>query len=1005
MSEATKKCQFRRVGHGRFALLWLTLSLVVFANLLAFSVLAKDAVQGFPFPEFPVIDKPVKQYTLATWNSRDGLPHNSVNRITQTKDGYLWLATWEGPVRFNGREFQVFDDLAELQMEETGVIDIQRDASGYGVLAAGPRGGITHYRSGRWQALSSAPDFVNETATTSSGEVWAAASGAGVIRYLTDGTVRQYTVEDGLPDRFAFRVHVLHGNSADNYQVDPDYFDDIWIGTQRGVSRYLPETDTFIRINHLPSEIYRDVIRLQSGHIAAASASGIYFCTPDVEQCARYPEQLEGVVTSLHQGMQGELWFGTFAHGLGRISANGVDYFTVEHGLPNQHVLDVFQDSEANIWVSTHGGLAQLRDALFTSFTRIQGVQGNFIRAVQQAHDGSIWIGSNEGLTRVEGNTLHPVIPPEFESISALSIAPYTDSAVLIGSYTDGLVLLENEQVLAQFGRAQGLSLPEVRAVVYDPEQELVWAGSPEGLFALRLVDNEFRVVQKFNATNGLTADFVSALQLDSHGQLWVGSITGLTRLRETASGQWAAESIELSQFTVAQNLFAIDEYDGRVWFASDRGVLVHELETETWQWIARADGLPFDKYFSVTFSEDESLWLGSSRGIVRIAAEQWRGFLTGRLHSLSYTLFGSTDGMVSNQINSGGPSSLLDQAGNLWFASAEGAVRLDPRLLADHGIMPPPVVIDGVIVDGIPISTAAEMPGRFTRIGFRYSGLGYRMTRQLQYRVQLRGFDADWIRRDQQTYSEYTALPSGEYEFIVQTRYPGSEWSDSVSYSFTVAARFYEYPMFWSAVVIGFIGFFYLLMHARLKSLERSKNELKRLVREQTKELQMLAHEDTLTHMPNRRAFDLHLKSALMKARKLDQPLCLAILDLDHFKQINDAYLHAAGDRVLIRVAKIIQENIREQDYAARWGGEEFAIVFTNTTEKEALAICERIRVAIERADYADIARGIKPTLSAGLACRQGQEDHSTLLVHADKALYQAKENGRNQVCIYRRG
>lgn len=981
-----------------------TLSLVVCGACCAFSTLAQDAVHEFSLPIFPSIEKPVKQYTLTTWNSRDGLPHNSVNKITQTKDGYLWLATWEGPVRFNGREFQVFDDLAELEMEESGVIDIQRDMSGYGVLAAGPRGGITHYRNGRWQALPSAPDFVNETATTSTGEVWAAASGAGVIRYLTDGTVRQYTVNDGLPDGFAYRVHVLHRNSADNYQVDRGFYDQVWIGSQRGVSRYVPETDEFVRINHLPPEIYRDIIRLQSGHIAAASASGIYFCTPDVQQCVRYPEQLEGVVTSLHQGMQGELWFGTFAHGLGRISANGVDYFTVEHGLPNQHVLDVFQDTEANLWVSTHGGLAQLRDALFTSFTRIQGVRGNFIRAVQEAQDGSIWIGSNEGLTQVEGSVLQPIIPPDFESISALSIAPYKEAAVLIGSYTDGLVLLENGRVLAQFGRKQGLSLPEVRAVVYDPIQDLIWAGSPEGLFALRLVDNEFQIKQKFNIENGLTADFVSALKLDSRGQLWVGSITGLTRLRQTDSNQWTAESIDLSQFTVAQNLFAINEFDGRIWFASDRGVLVYELETESWKVISRTNGLPFDKYFSITFSQDASLWLGSSRGIVRIESVQWRNFLAGQQRSLSYTLFGSTDGMVSNQINSGGPSSIRDQSGNLWFASAEGAVRLDPQLLADHGIMPPPVVIDGVIVDGIPVTYAGEMPTRFTRIGFRYSGLGYRMTRQLQYRVQLRGFDTDWIRRDQQTYSEYTALPSGEYEFVVQTRYPGSEWSDSVSYSFTVAARFYEYPLFWSALIIALIGFIYLFMHARLKSLARSKHELQRLVREQTRELQMLAHEDTLTHLPNRRAFDLHLKNALTKARKLELPLCLAILDLDHFKQINDVYLHAAGDRVLIRVAKIIKENIREQDYAARWGGEEFAIVFTNTTEKEALAICERIRLAIENADYTDIARGIQPTLSAGLANRQGQEDHSTLLVHADKALYQAKEKGRNQVCIYRR-
>ncbi|WP_198679094.1 ligand-binding sensor domain-containing diguanylate cyclase [Aliidiomarina haloalkalitolerans] len=959
------------------------------------------------FPQLPELSKPITQYTLTSWNTRDGLPHNSVNKITQTADGYLWLATWEGPVRFNGRTFTVFDDLDQLQMEETGVIDIQPDSSGYGVIASGPRGGITTFRHGRWQALESAPDFVNETATTSNGEIWAVASNAGVVRYFPDGQRQIYSMVDGLPDGYAFRVYIVHQQSPMSVHPDAVYFDEIWVATQRGVARFNQDTNQFEILELLPAELFRDLIRLRTGHLVATSASGLYFCLPDLSACEVYPEAIDGIITSIHEGLNGELWFGTFAHGLGRITSDGIDYLTVEHGLPNQHVLDVFQDSEGNIWASTHGGLAQLRDALFTSFTRVQGVKGNFIRSVQEAADGAVWVGSNEGLTRILGSQITPIDHPEqLANVSVLSLARYQDLGLLIGTYTDGLLLLIDNQVLAQFGREQGLFIPEVRAVVYDSAADIIWAGSPEGLFALRFNGSGFEQLQHFTVASGLAADFVSSLEIDSEGTLWVGSITGLSQLTRIYhdSEEWQTQAIDLSAFTVAQNLFAIFQHHERLWFATDRGILIHELSDQSWHWLSREHGLPFDKFFSVNFDADEALWIGSSRGIVRVPAEQWQAFLNGESNQVVPVVYGSTDGMVSNQINSGGPSSVRDSSGQLWFASAAGTVVIDPEDIEGHGITPPPVVIDGVYVDGQAIADVSQIPNRFGRIEFRYSGLGFRMTQQLQYRVQLVGFDSDWIRRDQQTYSEYTALPSGRYEFVVQTRYPGSEWSPAVSYYFQVTPRYYEYPWFWGGIIIVIMLLGYLFIRIRVSALERSRNELKRLVQEQTKELQALANEDVLTKLPNRRAFDHALRANLHKATKLHQPLCLAILDLDHFKLINDRHLHAVGDQVLKRVGQIIRDNIRDQDYAARWGGEEFAIVFGNTSESEGVVICERIRKAIESADYSDIASNVQPTLSIGMACRIGQEGHSTMLIHADKALYQAKEQGRNRVCVFRK-
>jgi diguanylate cyclase (GGDEF)-like protein len=180
-----------------------------------------------------------------------------------------------------------------------------------------------------------------------------------------------------------------------------------------------------------------------------------------------------------------------------------------------------------------------------------------------------------------------------------------------------------------------------------------------------------------------------------------------------------------------------------------------------------------------------------------------------------------------------------------------------------------------------------------------------------------------------------------------------------------------------------------------RAGTLAAEKQEL--LAR--TQALHRDAHEDALTGLHNRRRIDHDLPLLLAQMREQGRPLQLAVLDVDHFKQVNDCHGHAVGDEVLRQVAQLLAERLRARDIAARLGGEEFLVALVDTAPDTGLEVCERLRQAVQRHEWSLLAEGLAVTVSIGVAALQDGDDPATLLQRADTALYRAKGEGRNRV------
>lgn len=959
---------------------------------------------------------PLQQFFREHWTTRDGLPHNTINDIAQSADGYLWLATWEGVARYDGRNFQVFDRSVIKGLPDSGMRALWRDADQQ-LLVGGSRGAFAMYRQGQWQAAAPVGQLINGVTRDDRGLLWLATEGRGVVRQQQDGSYQHFGAAEGLDSAIVTKV------LADNDGM-------LWFATPQGLYNTDPQATQpeFVHVAieaGLPTEAVLVLGLDPQRQLLVGTESGLYR-----RQGNRFelldPRLANIPVSALYVQDNGDIWLGTANQGLLRLSGYGLEQLTVTDGLPNNRVLAIYQDDEQSIWVGTNGGLLRLREAPFSNQTQANGLADNYVRTMLQHTDGSVWVGSAGGLDRYRNGQFQRIVLAKQASV--LSLTEAADGGLWIGTYADGLYLLDSEGRIAKhYSRLDGLSSNEIRAIA-DTQQGL-WIGTAQGLNLLK--DGR---LSTFGVNDGLPKLFVTALRFLSvpgkADQLLVGTAGGAAIMQH---GKFAA--IDLSALDGAEYVF--DFYPERggqfIWMATDRGLVRYRAADGQLALLNTRHGLPVEKFFSILSEAEQWFWLSSNRGVLRLSRAEVHQVMDGQLTSLTTVeQFGEQDGMASAQCNGGSmpaAAKLLD--GSMWFATSQGVAVVDPRQVARFSARTPPIVVQALIADGqsYPVQPDVELLAGTRRLEVHYAGLSYIMPARIQYQTRLEGFDQDWVNRGNLHHVEYTNLPPGQYQLRVRAAYPDNDWSLTET-----SLQFYIAPLWWQRPLVQYAGLtllllmLALLLRWRLYRLSQSEVKLRQQVAEKTAELlaqaqtlrlavqektelaeqlkvqaQMFArqaHEDALTGLANRRAFDQQLSQAYLQARQDGRPLCLALLDLDHFKWVNDRWSHQVGDLVLVKVAALLKTLLRESDWVARWGGEEFAIVLTDTSLPEAVDICQRLRLAISRLDFAPEAALLQVTASIGLAMQSQSDSYDRLLSLADQQLYLAKDLGRDRVC-----
>ncbi|MFZ2236042.1 MAG: two-component regulator propeller domain-containing protein, partial [Dokdonella sp.] len=511
----------------------------------------------------PIVERALNSVLVRNYDVDDGLPQNTVHAIAQTRDDYLWAATWDGVARFNGRTFKVFDPSSVPQLSAGGVRSLLAARDG-GLWLGQSTDGVVRERDGQWTSLLGDADIVDDQVLTlasdSSQRVYAGTADHGV-QVIDEAGVRRI----GDPAR---RVLGMAFDAQER----------LLLATHLGLQRVDTESGA---IENFGDGQTRSVL-VASGRILVGGDEGLRELLGNDLRTVELPDAMQPVSISAMVGdSQGRLWFGTQSSGLYRATFDAEDRVAlieklgIAEGLPDLRVLSLAFDREGNLWVGSNGGLSQVVETGIERFGVAQGLDNAYARTIAEAANGDIYIGSSGGLYQYRNRQLIAQWGASALGSSSVTALRFDGRGDLwIATYDAGVTRMRDGKVVASLNRSTGLHQLSVRTFLFD-EDGSMWLGTSEGL--VHYVDGKGAVVDLFPKP---APDFILSLAFAPDGSLWIGTAIGLAhravdgevRVFDKSVGYPALDTFDL-QFEDAEN----------AWLATDAGLLhMHEGKFST---------------------------------------------------------------------------------------------------------------------------------------------------------------------------------------------------------------------------------------------------------------------------------------------------------------------------------------------------------------------------------------------------------------------------------------
>ena len=769
------------------------------------------------------------QYGFQSWQTDSGLPQNTVHAIVQGRDGFLWIATEGGLVRFDGVDFAVLTHANTPGLPSDLIDGLMEDRDG--TLWISTSGGLGRMRSGRIEAIG-APTQVWRTFEDARGMVWALTA-SGLFRVAGDGLTRV----------------ALDADLTENSTMAQGADGTLWLGTQEGLLR--AGTGGVFRAVGAAGEVPALAVDGQ-GAAWAGMRSGLETCTANGCHAVKLPDAggvdalaadgagriwagtetglwqaqgaevhgasgVKGPVSFLFCDRQGMVWAGT-AHGLARVGADGA----TEVLAGGDVYLAAIEDREGDLWLGTEaGGLQVLRDRKFSTLTAANGLTDEYVLALAQAPNGHVGVGTKGGgLNVFRDGKFYPLTTAQgLSSNVVLTVAAAANGDVWVGT-PDGLDYLHEGNVARIFTTADGLADDFVRSLYVDRRGTL-WIGTRHGLS--QYANGKFTT---WTALDGLGSDLVGAMTEDAQGILWIGTLGGLTEFRDGRFRNFTTKDGLSSNVVTALH----PDRDGTLWIGTNDGGLnwMHAGKIVA----LRVPGLP-ERVLGILEDASGSLWLSSNTGVYRVWGDGLKEIAEGtmdlstvpRFGVALVMRFGVADGMRISEGSSGGhPAALRLADGELWFATLKGIARVDPEHMPVNRV-PPQVALERVSVDDVPQTGIARLtvaPGH-SHYEFDYAGLSFVAPQKVEYRYQLQGFDRGWVDAGTRRAAYYTNLPHGRYTFRVMARNNDGVWSDAAATAeLTVEPHFYQTLWFEALAALALIGLGWATWRRRLLGVER---------------------------------------------------------------------------------------------------------------------------------------------------------------------------------------
>ncbi len=822
----------------------------------------------------PALDpsKEVHQFVRDSWQSRDGLPQNTVYDIIQTKDGYIWVATQDGLARFDGISFTVFDTPNAEIFKTSWIWSLYEDRS-KNLWIGTHRGGLIRYQNGRFTNFTTKDGLLSNEIKCiygdKSGRLFIGTYGEG-LNIRENGEFAGFTTRDGLPSN---RIRVVIEDSSSN----------IWIGTEdSGVSLFKNGKFTRPVSNELLSKSnVTAIIEDKKGNIwIATDGNGLFRIKgSSISHFSKKNGLPDERMSDIAEDSNGNLWISTFQGGIVKISDEKIVPMSIEEN--SDPLLSILEDREKNLWIGTNGGgLIQLRDGKITTFSTEDGLTHPMATALFESAERELFAGTWQGgLHLLENGKFKPFRFNSKEDVKTiLSIFKDSRKRLWIGTKSAGLIMHDGT-VSRSFGERDGLIYNKVLSILED-RNHILWFGTNRGL--IKYDGNKFT---NYTKKEGLPNNRIIALFEDSKGRLWIGTDGG---------GIAIFENNKVSLLGVEQGLSSnrimsiLEDSKERVWISTYGGGLNLFLNGK-FHAFRQKDGLFDDEIYVVLQDANENLWMSCNKGIFMVPIKNIFGFLENKAEQIQSIPFNTKDGMKSVECNGGFQySGIKRKDGTMIFPTNRGIVSIHPDKLKKNSY-PPPVHIESVVADGRKIFRKNDIvfePGT-ERLEFNYTGLTFTIPERTKFQYIIEGYDKKWHTVTDKRSAVYMNLGPGNFKFKVRAANSDGVWSkESALFNFTISPYFYE-TVWFRLVLFSLFGVaLYIMFVVRFKKIK----EKNRILEEKVKEVEQKYEKSRLD---NERA-DMYIESLLdhMEKQKPYRKSTLTLMQLAEELSMSHLYL-----------------------------------------------------------------------------------------------------------------
>lgn len=766
-------------------------------------------------------ERSMTQYMQTVWTTNQGLPSDDLMDLVQDADGFIWIGSYEGLIRFDGVEFRVLSKYTHRGFDSTSARILYRDIRNV---------------------------------------LWIGTNGEGLAKYAK-GQFTMYTTRNGLPDNSIRRIFMDKGGS-------------LWVGTTGGLARLNPESDRFESLDQFSNSMIEMIFQDSNGSIwIGPGEGGIFQLQNNRFSIPASLKSMSGfVLLSMIEDKNGALWLGTKDHGLfsykngvlkrygstDGISAKSIndmwlgkygslwigtdsglyryfsDTFSIydeKAGLNNNLITSLSEDTEGNLWITTaRGGLAKLSDGKFLTYSTPEGMVHKKVNSIVESKDGALWIGTDSGLSLFKDGTFKKnTITDYFTDIRIRQINLDSNGTYLFSTYSNLGVVELNNGGFKSYSTKQGLTSNRCRVSLKDSKGNL-WIGTSKGL---NRINSEG--VSTFARTTGLVNDYIMTIFEDSTGKLWIGTDGGGIAYFENERFTFLSTDDGLA----ANIVFKIFEDSEKTLWVTTNGGLSRYKDGKFYNFTVK-QGLKSDSIFQAIEDDRNQLWMMANIGVFSASLKDLNQYADGKLSILTTSFYDTSDGLRASIT----PTSwgIKSQNGNLILPTMDGIVIIEPEDIPLNPI-PPPIYLDRVQIDENMVNSnkLKFLAPQNKRIVFKFTALSYVNPEKVMFQYMLKGFEDTWSEPSVVREASYTSLPPGDYALRIRATNNDMVWSQSGQYAaFTQQPYFYQTTWFYVLLIASTLIVLTLAYFVRVRTLRHRQQELERLLSERTKDLEI---------------------------------------------------------------------------------------------------------------------------------------------------------------------